>query len=258
MPARLKGKRTDGRVDRILRFIRTAVSNAGATGVVLGISGGVDSAVVGELCVRALGKRKVMALIMPSSQTVASDLRDAKALVRKWGVRSRIVPIDPAVRAVLKESGLGGGLVARGNLQARMRMSALYYFANTTNRLVVGTGDRSEIELGYFTKFGDGGADLLPIGNLYKTEVRELGRYLGIPNRIIAKPSSPGLWKGHRAEAELGAPYEILDAILADHFGRGVSITESAAKAGVPVDIVRRVVAMHASTAHKRALPPIP
>lgn len=204
-------------VKKVESFIRNKVREAKAKGVVVGLSGGVDSAVVATLCARALGKGRVTALIMPESETMSrKSMEDAKKVAKLLGVKYHLIDFS------LVYKGFKGvipvfrneALVPNGNLRARIRMCILYYFANSRNLLVAGTGNRSELMLGYFTRYGDGGVDFLPIGGLYKTEVRKLAEELGIPKEIIKKKSSPGLWKGQTAEGELGIRYEKIDKIL--------------------------------------------
>jgi NAD+ synthase len=246
---------------RIVSFIKRTLKAAGAKGVVVGLSGGVDSAVVGALCVRAVGKDNVLTLLMPSGHTPKGDIEDARGLAKSWGTHVVLIPISDAVD-VLERSARTPGIrptrLARANIQARVRMALLYYFANTLGRLVAGTGDRSEIEVGFFTKWGDGGVDFLPIGHLYKTQVRRLGKYLGLPNRIVTKPASPQLWKGHRASDEIPVDYDKLDVILTGLFDESLGPSGAAARAGVPVEVVVRVLEMHRKSAHKRMSPPMP
>jgi NAD+ synthase len=164
------------------------------------------------------------------------------------------VEIGPIVRSFSRL--LPDQRLAMGNLKARIRMSLLYYFANLQSRLVVGTGDRSEILLGYYTKYGDGGADLLPLGGLYKTELRVLGRRLGLPSSIVGKTSSPRLWTGQTAEGELGLSYERADKILVLLKDEGLSPRKVRARlsAGGEVEEVARRIAR---TSHKREMPHI-
>lgn len=196
---------------KITKFIRSYFSGSGKRVAIVGLSGGLDSAVVLALCARALGKGNVVAAMMPSKSTPVQDMEDAASLAKMLGVKAVSFQIEPVLRAY---GSLAGGRMARANLSARARMAALYAIAGAQNGLVVGTGDRSEFLLGYFTKHGDGGADIFPIAGLYKTEVRELALRLGIPAAIVNKPSSPALWKGQTAEAEFGFSYETADGIL--------------------------------------------
>ncbi|MEM4633877.1 MAG: NAD+ synthase [Candidatus Anstonellaceae archaeon] len=192
-------------------FIREFFDEAGKRTAVVGVSGGVDSAVVLALCCRALGGKRVLAALLPSSATPKKDLQDAEALAHQFKARKFLFNISPVVRSFGK---LASSRLSRANLSARVRMASLYALAQRENGLVVGTGDKSEILLGYFTKYGDGAADLFPIGSLYKTQVMELAKYLGIPQNIIQKPPSPSLWKGQTAQSELGFSYFVADRIL--------------------------------------------
>ncbi|MCD6095129.1 MAG: NAD(+) synthase, partial [Thermoprotei archaeon] len=146
---------------------------------------------------------------------------------------------------------------ANGNLKARIRMCLLYYYANVNNALVIGSSDKSEILIGYFTKYGDGGVDLLPIGDLYKTQVRQLAIGLGVPKKIAYKPSSPRLWPGHMAEDELGLSYEEIDIILYAYHDLGLSEDEIVQRCNVSADKVKRVISMVRNSEHKRKMPPI-
>jgi NAD+ synthase len=236
-------------------FIRRELKGSGAKGLVLGLSGGLDSSMALKACVDSVGKDSVLGLLLPEAGlTPAADQYDAVALASRLGVATEKMDISPMVEAF---SGfLPGDRLARGNLKARVRMSLLYYLANLQSRLVVGTGDRSEILLGYFTKWGDGGVDLLPLAGLYKTELRVLGRYLGLPPSITEKVSSPRLWEGQTAEGELGIPYELADRILVLLTQEGLSPVAAKARlsAGHEVDLV---VAKMATSKHKREMPHI-
>jgi len=230
------------RVKRIENFIRRKVKEAGAKGVVIGLSGGVDSAVVATLCARALGKGKVKVLIMPESDTASADnINDAKKVAKLLGVDCQVIDFSPVYRKFKKSLPIfkEGALIQNGNLKARIRMCLLYYFANRDNLLVAGTGNRSEIRMGYFTRYGDGGVDFLPVGGLYKNEVKKLAGKLGVPEGIIEKKPSPGLWVGQTAEGELGIEYGRLDIILKG-IGRK-SDARLAAEAGVGREEIKKV-----------------
>jgi NAD+ synthase len=175
---------------------------------IIGISGGLDSAVVAKLCVNSLGKENVLAIMMPCGN---QSTKDAKLVVDQLGIKSKQINIKKIVDTF---NFLKSGKISKGNIAARVRMTILYAFANELKGIVVGTGNKSEIELGYFTKYGDGGVDLEPIGDLYKTEVFEIAKLLKIPNRIIEKKPSAGLWKGQTDEDEIGASYKDIDSIL--------------------------------------------
>ena len=239
-------------------FIRDVVEGAGASTAVVGLSGGIDSSVVAALAVKALGPGRVVGVIMPDTRTTPEDdVRDARELASALGIKTLELQIDRAVDSI-------AGLVpdpsprALGNLRARVRMATLYLAANHMGGIVLGTGDKSEWLLGYFTKYGDGAADAYPILGLYKTQVRALGRYLGVPERIVAKPSGPKLFsRDHYAYVELGADYDVIDPVLYVLFEMGVREPVKAAElTGVGESLVRRILEMHGSTAHKRATPP--
>ncbi len=244
----------------IVEYLKGYLENAGASCYVLGLSGGVDSSTVAALAARAVGPERVVALVMPdSTSTPREDLEDAEMLARALGVRFSISPIDDLLSAATRSLPFfdPGDRAALGNVKARVRMVMLYYAANRLGGLVLGTGDRSEILLGYFTKYGDGAADLLPIGDLYKTQVRHLARHLGIPESIAFKSSSPRLWPGQMAEAELGFTYEVADQVLYAVFDLGYSEEEAAEVVGAPLPLVRKIINRVRSTEHKRRPPPV-
>ncbi len=239
-------------------FIRDYVSEARAKGAVIGVSGGVDSATVLHLLVRALGSEKVLALILPdTSVTPAEDVEDARSLAERLGVAYKVIDIRPIVESFVNQLGSADKRTI-GNLRARIRMSILYYHANSLDYLVAGTGDRSEILIGYFTKYGDGGVDFLPIGCLYKSQVRRLALHLGVPVKIAWKPSSPRLWPGHLAEDELGMKYDEIDVILYALFDLGMGVKEAAEATGLSAEKVMRVLELYENSKHKRSMPPIP
>jgi len=238
-------------------FIVHSVRESGRDGVILGLSGGIDSALVAKLCADAIGPGRVLALALPDGKG-GRDLKDARKFANAIGIEFRIVNIGPIASAMEKRlKASEADAVARGNLRARARMTVLYYGANTENRVVMGTGNKSEILTGYATKFGDAGADFLPIGDLYKTQVREMAAHLGLPNEIVDKTPTAGLWPGQTDEGELGITYDELDRVLL-----GIELQMEpeaiAEKAGVPLDRVRYVETLVASSVHKRKMPLIP
>ncbi len=248
-------------VDSITGFIKEYLIKAKANGFVIGLSGGVDSSTTLALAVKAVGSDRVYAVIMPDSRiTPKEDVEDAEDVARRFNVPYSIVYIDK-IYDVFKKTIPWFSLednIANGNIRARTRMIILYYYANRYNHLVLGTSDRSEILIGYFTKYGDGAVDLLPLGALYKTQVRRLALELGIPENIAYKPSSPRLWPGHEAEEELGMSYEEIDLILYSLFDLGLDPGDVSRETGLSIDKVYRVLDMHRRSRHKRSLPPIP
>ncbi len=248
-------------ITRIVQFIRDYFSRSGARLAVIGLSGGIDSSVTLVLTVKALGRDRVKALVMPdSSVTPREDVEDAIELAEMLGVQYYVIDIKPIVEsyATIVPFFDWGHRIATGNLRARIRMNLLYYYANRFKGLVVGTGDKSELLLGYFTRYGDGGADILPIGDVYKTQVREMGRRLGVPERIVRKPSSPRLWPGHLAEEELGLKYDVIDAVLYRYVDLGMSISEIVEDTGLSEEVVRAIIKRVHAYEYKRKMPPIP
>ncbi len=247
---------TEEDVGELMSFIRTTVEKAGCKGVVVGLSGGIDSAAVTKLCADALGPEKVLNIFMPSRVTPAEDYKTTSELSSMWGTEYKVVDIQPAVDALAavllsgKETPL-----ERGNISARCRMVVLYNFAKKRDYLVLGTSNQSELMMGYFTKFGDGACDVTPLANLYKTEVRQLSRLIGVPESIIAKPPSAGLWEGQTDEKEMGIRYEDLDGILYD-LEQDRSDAQIATDTGLPIEEIVRIRTQVASMEHKR-LPPL-
>ena len=197
---------------KIVNWIKKQVKQAKAAGIVLGLSGGLDSSVVVSLAKEAVGRKKLLVLILPC-HSQNQDLEDAKTVAKKIGIQTKTVDLSGIYDSLLKILPPSVNL-AKSNIKPRLRMLVLYYFANKLNYLVCGTGNKSEIMAGYFTKHGDGAADILPIGDLLKKEVKGLARELEIPNRIIAKAPTAGLWPGQTDEGEMGITYLELDDIL--------------------------------------------
>jgi len=247
-------------LDQTLQFIREVVQNANASGVVIGLSGGVDSTLTAALCTRALGKRRVLGIMMPTSFTPERDNADALELAEMLGIRVEKVNIDSIcdtfVKALRIRTDDSGARIPLANIRARIRMIIPYFYANANNYLVAGTGDRSETLIGYFTKYGDGGADFFPIRHLYKTQIRELAKHLGIPERMADKPSSPQLYPGHKLSDELPLDYDKLDLVLVGLFDYGMSPVEVSEATNVPLDIVMEVTNRYNRAEHKRIPPP--
>lgn len=246
--------------NRIIDFIRNEIRKAGVGGAVIGISGGIDSALAATLTVKALGKDKVLGIHMPeSSLTPSEDSKDAKTLADWLGIEFQTIDISgiiSAFMAAIPESESADRLSV-GNLKARIRMSLLYFHANRMNRMVIGTGNKTEILLGYFTKYGDGGVDLEPIGGLYKTDVWELSRRLGVPESIITKKPSAGLWAGQTDEAELGISYLKVDEVLKrlEQYEDPETILNTLE---ISVEQLNSVINRIEKSEHKRSAPQVP
>ena len=196
---------------KIADWVKKQVEESNKKGIVVGLSGGVDSAVVAVISKMALGDN-VMGLILPCKSN-PEDLRLAKEVAGKFNIKTKEVPLDKIYDEFAKLNTKAKG-IAQANIKPRFRMVALYYFANTLDYLVAGTGNKSEISVGYFTKYGDGGVDILPLGGLLKTEVRKLAKELGIPDEIISRAPSAGLCKGQTDEGEMGISYDELDKTI--------------------------------------------
>jgi len=238
---------------RIEAFLKNAVSEKKADGVVFGLSGGIDSVTVAHLAAKTFGK-KALALVMPDSTvSPSSETGDALKVIGELGLDYKLIDID--VIHKIYSNHLEPDERALGNLRARIRSNIIYYYANLKNYLVLGTSDKSEYLIGYFTKFGDGSADILPIVGLYKTQVRKFAEFLGVPNNIITKRSSPNLWKGHDAEEEIGISYEKIDVILDCLLDGWTFPMFMSMVTGIPKKDVEKIYQMHQNTQHKRILP---
>ncbi|MDB9249924.1 NAD(+) synthase [Halorubrum ezzemoulense] len=273
--------------DRVRSFLAERVDAAAADGVVVNMSGGLDSTVTAALAVEALGPERVYGLILPCNKVGAPHARDAEALAAALGIEHDTVHLQPLFAqfgAVVPDRfDLHDEPVRSGNAVARLRMTVAYLATNATNRLVCGTANRSELLLGYLTKHGDGAADVFPLGHLYKSGVRALAAELDVPEFVVEKPPTAGFLPGQRDADDLGAPYEVVDPVLHLGVDRGLdseSVAEriaatvaevdrtadddggegsaAAVLAGIDRDLVADLLARHRATAHKRLPPPTP
>lgn len=245
---------------KLVAFIKRKVRGAGCEGAVVGLSGGMDSSVVATLCKKALRKINVLGISMPEvGITYPRDVADARDVSNKLGIRFKVVDITPVLWGIRKNlfDFRDKARIPAANIRPRVRMTIIYYYANLLNRLVVGSSNRSELLAGYFTKHGDNAADLMPLGCLYKTQVRQLAAHLKVPKRIIEKVPSAGLWRGQTDERELGLAYEKLDMIYAglDLALKPDSIADAA---GVGIEDVNRFIERERRMAHKLSMPEIP
>ena len=232
--------------DSLVDWLRSEVEAAGCRGLVFGLSGGVDSSSVAVLARRAFHDAH-LAVIMPI-ESDPRDRQDALLLGEKFGLQCREIDLSRVFEVFASTLDAGSALgtqdLSLNNLKPRLRMTTLYYFAGRNRYLVVGTGNRAELTLGYFTKYGDGGVDLLPLGHLVKHEVRELAAHLGVPQSIIDKPPTAGMWQGQTDESELGFSYDELDRYLVG--GQGSE------------QLASRVEELRRGNAHKLRIPKLP
>ena len=232
--------------ERIADWMREYAEQASATGYVVGVSGGIDSAVTTALATRAMGVEHTLGAFLPCLSQ-PEDARFARMVIEALKVPVVTVELT-ATYETLTAALPSGPSIAYANVKPRLRMTALYFLAQANGYLVAGTGNKTELMVGYFTKYGDGGVDIEPLGELYKHEVRALARVLGIPQPVIDRPPTAGLWPGQTDEGELGITYDELDAILA--------ALERGETPHAPPQTVARVKQMVATSAHKRSMPP--
>jgi len=242
---------------RLKRFIRDYVKKTKAKGTVLNLSGGIDSSTAAALTTLALGSDKVVALSLPEKETYNPiDIKHTKMMAEKFGFNLETIDITKILQAYYKSISTFDpkDTISKGNIKARTRMICLYYYANCQNRIVVGSSDKSESMMGYFTKWGDVAADISPLMDLYKTQVRQLAAFIGVPQQIIAKPSTPQLWPGQLAEEELGVKYETLDLILLG-LENLMAPGEIAKQLNLPSKLVMSIKTRWLSMEHKRRTP---
>jgi NAD+ synthase len=245
---------------RICRFIKEYVENAGAKGIVLGLSGGIDSGTIAALSSLAIGGENVLALMLPEKENFnQKDIDDARAIAEQFHVETQVCDMSKALNGIYDAIPVfdQSNRLCKGNIKARTRMIFLYYYANNQNRIVCGSSDKSETMMGYFTKWGDAAADIAPIMDLYKTQVRKLALHLGIPKELALKPSTPALWPNQLAESELGIKYKTLDLIL---YGleRFVSPEEISKELDIEKVLVDKVKSKWLANEHKRRTPLAP
>ena len=242
----------------IKQFISGKIREANADGVVIGVSGGLDSAVVLKIATLILPNEKITPVFLPESTTPELDTTHAHKIGQECDFDLITIPIDHLVKAYMTIPEITEpNQLSLGNLKARIRMNILYFIGNSTNRLILGTSNKSELLLGYFTKFGDGASDIAPLGDIYKTQVKELARYLEIPDDIITKPPTAGLITGQTDEDELGLGYDAIDKIL---FGleRDISVAKLAEILHLADGKIEEIKSRVEYNRHKRKFPKIP
>jgi len=246
---------------KITNFIKAYVKKSGTKGAVIGLSGGIDSAVTTYLAVKALGRQNVLALIMPErSLTPPEDVLDATDVANILNIEFSVMDISETLNSFIISipEFVEDDRMSAGNLKARIRMCTLYYYANMMNRIVIGTGNRTELLLGYFTKYGDGGVDIEPIGNLFKSQVRKLAVYLDVPKHIIDKPPTAGLWPGQTDEKDLGLTYEEIDNVLVALLDQKESFEFVVNRYGIDEKVISGMLARIERNIHKRRVAPTP
>jgi NAD+ synthase len=246
--------------DHITDFVADQADAAGVETAVIGLSGGIDSTLTSHLAVEALGAENVYGLVMPSEVNRDENMSDAERVASELlGIEYDVVEIEPIAEAFLDGyPDAEGDQLAVGNLRVRCRAVLNYLAANHRDAIVLGTGNRSEALVGYFTKYGDGAVDCHPIANLYKGQVRQLAKHVGVPDDLAEKTASAEMWVGQTDEEEMGLDYPTLDSILALHVEGGVSAAATAAEIGVDTDAIEHVRALYEGSKHKRAAAPGP
>jgi len=245
--------------EHLRTFIQDQTAEAGVDGVVLGLSGGIDSTTVAYLAVDALGADAVHGLVLPAQVSSEGNMSDAERVAQDLGISYDVLEVEPIIDALLAAyPEAEGDHVAVGNARARVRAVFNYLVANHENRLVLGTGNRSEAAVGYFTKYGDGAVDCHPLGNLYKQQVRQVAASMGVPEDLVMKTPTAELWADQTDESELGIDYDTLDAILATHIDGGLSATATERLLEVDRESIELVRKLYRASEHKRSAPPAP
>ena len=239
--------------NELVEFLRESFKKTGFSKAVLGLSGGIDSALVAYLLRDALGKENVLAIMMPYKSSNPDSLNHAKLVVEDLGINSKTIEITDMIDAYFKNEKEATSL-RMGNKMARERMSILFDYSSKENALVVGTSNKTEIYLGYSTQFGDSACALNPIGDLYKTNIWDLSRYLKIPNELIEKKPSADLWEGQTDEQEMGLTYKEADQVLYRMLEENKKVEEVLAE-GFNKDLVDNIVRRINRSEYKRRMP---
>jgi NAD+ synthase len=228
--------------EKIISFIKQSVDEANAKGIVFGLSGGIDSALVAALAKEAVGADNVLGVVMPC-YSHPQDMEDARLVAEKLDIKTKLVDLSQTFDNLKLAIGVeeSDSKLTIANIKPRLRMTTLYYYASKHNYLVAGTGNRSEIAIGYFTKYGDGGSDILPISTLVKKQVWDMSRIMGVPTEVIDKAPSAGLWENQTDEQEMGLTYKQLDEFILT--GQGEDWVKE------------KIEKMHRISEHKRQLP---
>ncbi len=244
-------------ITQISLFIKKCIQHSNLKGAIVSLSGGIDSAVALALTVKAIGPEHVTCITMPECDiTPEEDLVDVMCLTELFDVTCERLEISSMLHVMRKSLPIptSESKIIYGNVKARLRMLLTYFFANMENKIVVGTSNKSELLTGFFTKYGDGGVDIMPLADLYKTQIRQLAPHLKIPERIITKPPSPGFWPGQTDEEELGISYDYLDLILY-YWENNYSLKEISDSLKTPLSKIEEIIQRVNSNEHKRHFP---
>ena len=251
------------KIEKITDWLQRTVTETGLEDVVVAVSGGIDSAVSLALCVKALGREHVYAIRLPYGRMSTSSTEDAKLVTSSLSLPKEHIfqkdifkVVNKMIKQVVEEEKEEISDIRKGNMMARVRMTFLYDFAKAHNTLVVGTENKSEYYLGYFTRFGDEASDIEPIRSLYKTQIWEVGKILGLPQEIITKKPSAGLWEGQTDEKEFGFSYLDADRVLYHHFDEGLP-KEAIVALGLSSELVEKVLERVAATDFKHKVPKV-
>lgn len=244
--------------EKMQQFLEEKLEEAGADAYVLGISGGMDSAVAAKTVVKALGPDKLVGWVMPGKPSREEHMEDARQLADDLGIELREVNIAPVVEQFSEDAPFECDKLTKGNVRARVRMVYEYMDANQNDLMVLGADNRSELMLGYFTKYGDGAVDVSLFGDLYKTELKEFAEYIGLDEKFIEKTPTAGLWEGQTDVEEIGLPYESIDPILKRLVEEGMSPEAIMDSTEFKCKEVERVNELYQGSRHKRRRPPSP
>jgi NAD+ synthase len=244
-------------VKKVSNFISKSVKESALQGAVIAVSGGLDSAVTLSLTVKALGSKNVTVLHLPERDiTPNQDTLDAMLHCKNLNLTCNTIDITSILHVMQQNLPkiTSNHRTCFGNVKARVRMTLIYYYANAYKKMVIGTSNKTELLTGFFTKYGDGGVDLIPLGDLYKTQIRKIAKYLNIPQNIIDKPPSPGFFPGQTDEEELGLDYYTIDKVLYG-WGKGFSSEEISKSLNLNMETIRSLEKRVNNNEHKRRFP---
>lgn len=245
-------------VNEIHSFLQKKLEETQSSGYIIGVSGGLDSALAAKLAVDAVGSDKVHGWVMPGKPSDPKNMEDARQLCQNLGLNYKEIEIEEVVESFAETTPIEPSKKTKGNLRARTRMIYEYMAANEKNLLVIGAGNKTEIKIGYFTKWGDGAVDIRPMADLYKTEVKELAKHIGLPSKFIEKQPTAGLWEGQTDEGELGAKYSTIDTIMKNLLETDLTKQQISKKTGIKESKIEKFNKMYKNSKHKRKQPSFP